>query len=145
MLEGKETSLHFGRRVRVVLMDNARRTSMGRFKRSCIYATGAVVASTILVFVLVLVGGKLDPQGSGANAIDLASYVLGFPLLLGWATSTGIFGALGSCATPTQILGVFLVPVISIPIDTCLTFAVWEFFHRKASRGLQSDGILHIK
>jgi hypothetical protein len=129
----------------MAVMDNARTTSMGRFKRSCMYATGAVVAGTILVFVLVLVGGKLDPRGSGASAIDFASYVIGFPLLLGWAASTGIFGPLGSCATPTQVLGVLLAPVISIPIDTCLIFGVWEFFHRKASRGLESDGVLHIK
>jgi hypothetical protein len=127
------------------MTDDARMTSMGRLRRSCIYATGAVVASTVLVFILVLVVGKLDPRGSGASAIDLASYVLGFPLLLGWAVSTGIFGPLGSCATPTQILGVFLAPVISIPIDACLIFALWEFFHRKASRGLESDSVLHIK
>jgi len=120
-------------------------TSMGRFKRSCVYGIAVVVASTVSVFILVALGSKADGQNSGTGVFDIASYVLGFPLLLGWIVSTGIFGPLGSCATPTQILGVFLTPVIGIPIDACLIFAVWEVFHRKASRGLQSGSVLHIR
>jgi hypothetical protein len=119
-------------------------TSTGRFKRSCVYALAAVIVSTVSVVFLMLLESNAKGQSSATWAVDAASYVLGFPLLLGWIVTSGIFGPLGSCATPTQILGVFLTPVISIPIDACLIFAVWEFCHRKASR-LESGNVLHIK
>jgi hypothetical protein len=120
-------------------------TSTERFKRSCVYAIVAVVASTVLILLLVFLGRTANGHDSRPDFIDIAAYVLGFPLLAGWAVSTGIFGSLGSCATPSQLMGVFLTPVISIPIDTCLVFAVWEFFHRRSSRELGSDSVLHIK
>jgi hypothetical protein len=128
-----------------VMTEDVQMTSTGRFKRSCVYAIAAVAVSTVSVFFLVLLESNAKGQSSAIGAVDVASCVLGFPLLLGWIVSAGIFGPLGSCATPTQILGVFLTPVISIPIDACLTFAVWEFFHRKTSRGLGSDSVLHIR
>jgi hypothetical protein len=120
-------------------------TSIGRFKRSWAYAIAAVVVSTVSSFFLILLESNAKGQTSATWVVDAASYVLGFPLLLGWIVSSGIFGPLGSCATPAQILEIFLTPVISIPIDACLIFAVWEFFHRKASRGLGSDSVLHIR
>jgi hypothetical protein len=127
------------------MTDDSRMTSMGRFKRSCVYAIVAVVASTISVFILLVWGSKTNGPNSATGIFYLASYVLGFPLALGWAVSTGIFGPRGSRATPAQVSGVFLTPVISMPVDACLPFAVWEFFHRKASRGLDSGSVLHIK
>ena len=119
-------------------------TSRERLRRSCIYAIAAVVGSSVCVFVIVLLGSKPATQNAETGFLDIAAYILGFPLLLGWVVSTGIFGSLGSCATPGQILGVFLTPVISFPIDAGLIFATWEFFHRKASRDLESDDVLHI-
>ena len=116
-----------------------------RLLRSCLYALVVVVVSTVAVFLLFVLGSKTSGQESAIGTVDVASYILGFPLFLGWIVSTGIFGPLGSCATPTQILGIFLTPVISIPIDACLIFVVWEFFHRKVSRGLESDTVLHIR
>jgi len=116
-----------------------------RLLRSCLYALVVVVVSTVAVFLLFVLGSKTSGQESAIGTVDVASYILGFPLFLGWIVSTGIFGPLGSCATATQILGVFLTPVISIPIDACLIFVVWEFFHRKVSRGLESDTVLHIR
>ena len=117
----------------------------GRLKRSCLYAITVVVASTACVFLLLLLQPKATGMNSGTGVFDVAAYVLGFPLFLGWIISTGIFGPLGSCATPTQMLGVFLTPVISIAVDTGLLFGVWEFVHRRASRGaLESENILHI-
>ena len=70
--------------------------------------------------------------------------MVGIPLGAGALISFGIFGAPGSCASSTQILAIFLIPFISLPVDAGLIFAVWEFFHRKALRGLDSDRILHI-
>jgi len=125
-------------------MTSNNQTTVTRLKRSFIYAIVAVVASTVTVLVLMLFASKANGQDPGI-VFDVAGYVLGFPLLLGWAVSTGVFGSLGSCATPTQVLGVFLTPVISIPIDAGIIFAVWEFFHWKSSRGLESDNVLHIK
>jgi hypothetical protein len=125
-------------------MASNNQTTATRLKRSFIYATVAVFASTVSVLVLLLFARKANGQDPGI-ALDVAGYVLGFPLLLGWAVSTGVFGSLGSCATPSQILGVFLTPVISILIDAGIIFAVWEFFHWKCSRGLESDSVLHIR
>jgi hypothetical protein len=115
-------------------------TAMARFKRSCIYAAVAVAASAAVSVAMMFLG---DPTKS-SNFIEAASYVLGIPLGAGALISFGIFGAPGSCASSTQILAIFLIPFISLPVDAGLIFAVWEFFHRKALRGLDSDRILHI-
>jgi ABC-type uncharacterized transport system permease subunit len=127
------------------MASDAQVTATGRLKRSCLYAIGVVVASTACVFLLLQLEPKAAGLSAGTGFFDIAAYVLGFPLFLGWIISTGIFGPLGSCATPTQMLGVFLTPVISIVVDTGLLFGVWEFIHRRASRGaLESENILHI-
>jgi hypothetical protein len=112
------------------------KTSTQRFKRSCVYATVAVIASTVAVLVLV----SLENPGRSSSRIDFAADILGFPLLPGWLVITGIFGNWGA-VHGGQIL---LVPFVSLGIDTGLIFVVWEFFHRKASRGLDSDNTLHI-
>jgi hypothetical protein len=112
-----------------------------RLKRSFICAAIVVVASAAVVFAL---SSLENPTKPPSRVIDFASYVLGVPLGPGALISFGIFGAPGSCATSTQILAIFLIPFISFPVDAGLIFAVWEFFHRKASRGLDSNGILHI-
>jgi hypothetical protein len=119
-------------------------TSMARFKRSCMYAAIAVIASAVTVFALSSLENPAKPSTSGTRAIDLATYVLGLPLGPGALLSFGIFGALRSCAKSTQILAIFLIPFISFPVDAGLIFVVWDFFHRKASRRLDSDGILHV-
>jgi hypothetical protein len=66
-------------------------TSTERFKRSCVYAMFAVVVSTVLILFLVLLGSRANGQNSGTGFIDVAAYVLGFPLVLGWVVSTSIF------------------------------------------------------
>ena len=119
-------------------------TAMQRLRRSCIYALIAVAVSSISVFVLLVLGSKPATQNARIGILDISAYILGFPLLLGWVINTGIFGSLGSCATPGQLLGVFLTPVTSLVIDTGLIFTVSEFFHRKTSRTLESDNLLHI-
>jgi len=123
---------------------DAQSTMVQRLRRSFLYTIGAVVASTACVFVPILIEPKTAAQNPGVELFDIAAFAPGLPLLLGWLIHTGIFGSLGSCATPTQLLGVFLTPIVSIVVDTCLVFCVWEFIHRKASRGLESENIFHI-
>jgi hypothetical protein len=123
---------------------NAQTTWSARLRRSCVYALIAVVASSALILVLLLFSSKAAAQNPGVGVADVAAYILGFPLLLGWIVSTSIFGSLGSCATPAQFAGVLLTPVISFPTDAALVFVVWEFFYRKMSRGLESGDVLHI-
>ena len=117
--------------------------STKRLKRSFIYAALAVIVSTALLLIVAFLGSA-SLGNAGTSTIDIVSYVFGFPLLSGWLVSLTMFGMPGSCATSTQILGVFLIPFISVPIDAGLIFLVWEFFHRKRSRGLDADRILHI-
>jgi hypothetical protein len=124
---------------------DAQVTAKQRLKRSFLYATYLVVASTACVFLLLMLEPKSVSQSSGTGVFDIAAYVLGFPLLLGWLISTSIFGSLGSCATPTQVLGLFLTPVISILANASLIFCMWEFLQRKASRDLEPKNILHIQ
>jgi disulfide bond formation protein DsbB len=113
-------------------------------KRSFGYAIVAVIISAAAVFALSLGGSKAATEYSHTTVLDLISYALGLPLILGGLVSFGIFGAPGSCATDGQILGVALIPVFSIFIDAVLVFAAWEFFHRKRSQELISDDVLHI-
>jgi hypothetical protein len=121
---------------------NNQMTAMARFKRWCFYAAIAVIASVAMVFTLSTLENPTKPP---SRVIGTASYVLGVPLGLGALISFGIFGAPGSCANSTQILAIFLIPFMSFPIDAGLIFVVREYFHRKASRGLDANGILHIE
>jgi hypothetical protein len=112
-----------------------------RFIRSCLYAIAVVVASILAVLALLFLQ---HPGHLSEGFLDRATYVIGAPLGPGALVSFGIFGSMGSCATNGQIAGLFLIPVFSIVIDAGLIFAVWEFLHRKKSRGLNSESFLHI-
>jgi hypothetical protein len=121
------------------MIEDTQMTWKGRLKRSCAYAIAVVSASTVVVLAL----SSLEHSGT-SREIDIASFVLGLPLGPGALVSFGIFGTPGPCASNGQIVGFFLIPFVSVVVDAGLIFAVWEFFHRKRSRGLDSDGILHI-
>ena len=114
-----------------------------RVRRSFIWAILAVAISTGLVLLVAFLGNAVLGN-AGTSVMDIVSYVLGFPLVPGWLVSMSIFGMPGSCAMPSQILGVFLIPVFSVPLDTGMIFALWQFLHGKVARELNGDGILHI-
>jgi len=114
-----------------------------RLRRSFIWAILAIATSTGLVLLVAFLGNAVLGN-AGTSTIDIVSYVLGFPLVPGWLVSMSIFGMPGSCAMPSQILGVFLIPVFSVPLDAGIVFAFWQFLHGEAARELNGDGILHI-
>jgi len=131
--------------IQCVMASDNEMTSKERFRRSCIYALIAVTASSAALLVMAFLGGHVTAKVSGLSVTDLASYILAIPLVPGWLLIRGMFDKVGSCSSLDQILGpILLVPVISVLIDTGLIFIIWEFFHRKMSRGLGSDNILHI-
>src|SRR5882672_6585958 len=104
---------------------------------SLVYATIAVVVSTIIVSIL---SSSANPgtQGAGLNGADVASYLLGLPLAPGWLIIGGIFGD-WRAVHGGQIV---LVWPISLAIDSILIFLIWEFLYRKASHELTSKGTL---
>jgi hypothetical protein len=127
------------------MADNSQLSATDRLRRSCIYVIVAVGVSTLALLVVALIGSKTTPRSSGTSFIDVLSYVLGFPLLLGWFLGSEFFGVPGSCASAEQFFKLAIsVPLTSIVIDTGIVFSVWEFLHRKKMRGLDSDDILHI-
>jgi hypothetical protein len=107
---------------------------------SLVYAGLAVIVSTVVVLALASLEKPSTAQQNGTSAIDVAADVLGFPLVTGWVVVSLLFGE-WRAIHQGQIA---LVPFISIAIDALLIFLVWGFFHRKASRDLDSDGVLHI-
>ncbi len=126
------------------MADDNEMTPKERFKRCCIYTLIAVTASSAAVVVLALLGSQATTQNHGLSIADRASYVLAIPLAPGWFLIRSMFDKVGSCSSLHEILGpILLVPFISVAIDTSLIFIIWEFFHRKASRGLGSGNISH--
>jgi len=111
-----------------------------RLARSFIYATIAVAASTVIVLIL----SSSNQPGVLSIGLVRAYYVAASPLAPGAVISFGIFGTMGPCASVGQVIGLFLIPIFSIAIDAGLIFAIWECLHRKRSRELASDHILHI-
>jgi hypothetical protein len=128
------------------MTDNSQLSAIDRLRRSCVYVLVAVGVSTLALLVVALIGSKTTPRSSGTSVIDVLSYILGFPLLLGWFLAASLFGVPGSCASAEQFFKLVVsVPLTSVVIDTGIVFSVWEFFHRKKMRGLDSDNILHIR
>jgi hypothetical protein len=110
-----------------------------RLRVSVGYALLAVFVSTIAVIGL---SSLQNPtvQPNGTTAIDISTDVLGLPLATGWLFVSAVFGE-WRAVHQGQIA---LVPFVSVAIDSLLIFLVWEFLHRKKSRGLGSDSILHL-
>jgi hypothetical protein len=104
---------------------------------SCLCATVAVAVSTVIVIVLASLDGALEQRSS---RIDVAGYIFGFPLATGWLIVSTVFGG-WSAVHQGRIA---LVPVFSIAVDAVLIFLVWEFWHRKTSKELNSDGTLGL-
>src|SRR5882724_4731734 len=104
-----------------------------RFGWAFVYATTAVVVSTIIVWILSL-SENPGTEGRGLRGVDVATDVLGLPLAPGWLIVNGIFGE-WRAVHGGQIV---LVWPLSLAIDSILIFLVWEFLHRKASRELAS-------
>src|SRR6266403_934752 len=102
-----------------------------RFGRSFVYATVAVVVSTIIVWILSS-SKNLGTEGRGSSTVDVASDVFGLPLAPGWLIVTGIFGEWRSIHGGQIVL----VWPLSLAIDSILISLIWEFLHRKASREL---------
>jgi len=104
---------------------------------SCMFATAAVVLSTIVVIVLASLEGAMEQRSSG---IDIATDVLGFPLATGWFIVATVFGEWRSIHGGQ----IALVPVFSIVADAVIIFLAWEFRHRKTSKELKSTGTLRL-
>ena len=114
-------------------------TSIGRLKRSCVYAIVAVIFGTLAPLAV----DSLSAPSSRVG--DLLVDLLGMPLAPGYYPLRGMFEKLGSCSSVGEILGpMLLVLFVSVVIDAGLIFAVWEFVHWKANRGSRSDNLLHI-
>jgi hypothetical protein len=111
-----------------------------RLVLSCTYATVAVVVSTVVVIFLSSLEGGAGTQRQGASGVDIAEYVFGFPLATGWFIVAAVFGEWRS-VHGGQIA---LVPVFSVLIDAAIIFLVWEFWHRKTSKELNSTGTLGL-
>jgi hypothetical protein len=110
-----------------------------RLLLSAVYAVITVFVSTIIVVVL----SSLESPASarqGTGGIEIAGYVFGFPLATGWLFVSLVFGE-WRAVHQGQIA---LIPFVSVVFDALLIFLVWEFFHRKMSQELASDGVLHI-
>jgi hypothetical protein len=106
---------------------------------SFVYATIAVIASSIIVWTLSSMESP-GAQGRGLSGINVATDVLGLPLAPGWVVVMGIFGE-RRAVHGGQIV---LVWPLSLAIDSVLIFLVWKFVHRKASRELSSKGTLGL-
>ncbi len=122
------------------MAEDNQQASTERFKRSCIYAIVAVVASTLAVLVLVSIGGTRTASGSAMSGLDISAYIFGLPLVAGWLIVRGIFGE-WSVIHGAQI---FWVWPLSVAIDSLVIFLVWEFLHRKASHDLASNSTLGL-
>ncbi len=61
------------------MAEDNQQASTERFKRSCIYAIVAVVASTLAVLVLVSIGGTRTASGSAMSGLDISAYIFGLP------------------------------------------------------------------
>lgn len=116
------------------------RASKSNWKRrlwlSLVYAGLSVIVSTAFVIFLSSFSTGIKPN----HLLNLSEDVVGFPLITGWFVISLAFGEWRT-VHQGQIA---LVPLVSIGIDAALTFAAWEFFHRKANRGLASQGMLHL-
>ncbi|SRR5712691_2169344 len=112
----------------------------GRLWRSCVYSAVAVVVSTIIVIVLASLEGPAGAQQRGSSGIDIATYVFGSPLATGWFIVVMVFGD-WRAVHQGQIA---LVPFFSVVVDTIMIFLVWEFWHRKTSKELNSTGTLGL-
>jgi hypothetical protein len=104
-------------------------TSVKRFKRSCGYATGAVLASAVMALVAAHFENRAN--SSTSDAIELPIQLIGIPLAPGWLLLSGVFEKL----RPAQFSGVaVLIPLISVGFDTVFGFGFWEFFHKMSRR-----------
>jgi hypothetical protein len=110
-------------------------TSKGRLNRSFFCSTVAVIASTVAVVIL----GFLANKGNFSSFIthNVAIDILGMPLAPGWLLIRGAFERL----RPNEFFGAaFLIPLISVPIDAGVIFAVWELLHgRERAHTSDSD------
>jgi len=98
-------------------------TSIGRLKRSCFCAVVAVIASTVAV----LLRGFLANHANSGDTGDLQFYLLGIFLAPGWFLTKGLFER----TSMNQMLGwALVVPPISVVIDACLIFGIWQFYCR---------------
>jgi hypothetical protein len=111
-----------------------------RLLLSAVYAVVAVFISTVIVVVLASLEGPVSAQRRAVSGIEIAQYVLGFPLATGWGFAVLAFGGWRAVHGGE----IALVPLFSIFIDSVLIFLVWEFIHRKLAQELTSDGLLHI-
>jgi hypothetical protein len=110
-----------------------------RLFSSFIYATIALAASTVIVWILSSLA-KPGVEKHGLSSADIAAYAFGFPLATGWLIVKGIFGEWGM-VHGGQII---LIWPLSLAIDSILIFLVWEFLRRKASSELTSKSTLGI-
>jgi hypothetical protein len=104
-------------------------TTTARFKRSCVGAIFAVIASTGALLAL---GFSENHAASGVG--DLQADLLGVPLAPGWFVMRGTIENI-NLSSLNHILGPALLTLfISVVIDTGLIFVVWELFHWQKSR-----------
>jgi hypothetical protein len=97
--------------------------STGPLKRSCFCAVVAVIASTVAV----LLRGFLANHANSGDAGDLQFYLLGIPLAPGWFLTKGMFER----SSMNQMLSwALVVPSISVVLDTCLIFGIWQLYCR---------------
>jgi hypothetical protein len=102
---------------------------------SIVSAAVAVVLSAFSVLALSL--GK-GPPGRG---IEILTDILGIPNVAGWLFISVVFGTWRAFHQAAILLW---IPLVSFVTDTLVIFLIWEFLHRKKSRNLDSDGVLHI-
>jgi hypothetical protein len=107
---------------------------------SGVYAAIAVFVSTAIALSLSTLENPATVPRHGVSGIELAGDVVGFPLITGWIFVSLVFGE-WRAVHGGQIV---LVPFISAAIDWMVIFLVWEFVHRKKSRDLTADEVLHI-
>ncbi len=112
----------------------------GRLWRSCLYSAVTVVVSTIIVIAIASLEGPAGSQQSGISGIDIATYVFGSPLATGWFIVVTVFG----CWRAVHQGQIALVPLFSVAVDAIIIFLLWEFWHRKTSKELNSTGTLGL-
>ena len=67
-----------------------------RLLLSAVYAVVAVFISTVIVVVLASLEGPVSAQRRAVSGIEIAQYVLGFPLATGWGFAVLAFWRVAS-------------------------------------------------
>jgi ABC-type dipeptide/oligopeptide/nickel transport system permease subunit len=103
-------------------------------------ATAAVVVSTVIGVLLSSLAGQAGAPRQGTSGVDIAEYAFVFPSATGWLIVATVFGG-WRAVHQGQIA---LVPVFRVVVDAVIIFPVWEFWHRKNSKELNSNGTLGL-